>query len=177
MELIRAEDNDIERVIEIYNAAIPGRLATADTEPATIESKRNWYFAHSEKRPLYVALSDAKIIGWASFENFYGRPAYQETAELSIYIDPFYQKKGVGSEILKQCINLAPTLGVNTILGFIFEHNSSSINLFRNSGFQQWGLLPEVAEIDGNRYNLTIQGLKIDITSQAGKELLFMPSR
>jgi phosphinothricin acetyltransferase len=164
MELIRAEDNHIGRVVEIYNAAIPGRMATADLEPATVASKRDWYFAHSEKRPLYVAVSEVKIIGWASFENFYGRPAYHATAELSIYIDPVYQKRGVGSEILQKCIELAPALGVKTILGFVFEHNYPSLGLLRKYDFQQWGLLPEVAEMDGILYSLTIQGLKINVT-------------
>jgi phosphinothricin acetyltransferase len=164
MELIRADDSHIGRVVEIYNAAIPGRMATADIEPATVASKKNWYFAHSEIRPLYVAVSDAKIMGWASFENFYGRPAYHATAELSIYIDPVYQRRRVGSEILQKCIRLAPALGVKTILGFVFEHNTPSLSLLRKFGFKQWGLLPEVAEMDGILYNLTIQGLKINVT-------------
>jgi hypothetical protein len=62
MKLIMAQEGDIGRIVEIYNAAIPGRLATADTELATIESKSDWYFGHSKTRPLYAAVSDGKII-------------------------------------------------------------------------------------------------------------------
>jgi len=164
MQLITAQETDIGRIVEIYNSAIPGRLATADTELATIESKSDWFLGHSKMRPLYAAVSDGKIIGWASFQDFYGRPAYHATAELSIYVDPKYQNSGTGSRILKACLNRTQEIGINTILGFVFEHNIPSIKLLRKFGFQQWGLLPEVAEMDGMLYNLTIQGLKVNVT-------------
>ena len=40
-----------------------------------------------ETRPLWVVESEqGEIQGWLSFSNFYGRPAYSGTAELSIYL-------------------------------------------------------------------------------------------
>ena len=38
-----AVDGDLERIVEIYNAAIPGRLATADTAPVSVEARRGWF--------------------------------------------------------------------------------------------------------------------------------------
>lgn len=37
---------DLPRIVEIYNQAIPTRLSTADLEPVTIESKKAWFDAH-----------------------------------------------------------------------------------------------------------------------------------
>ncbi len=161
MELHNAQDNDFGRVVEIYNMSIPSRLSTADTTLATVESKKEWLESHSERRPLYVVKLQSKIVGWASFQSFYGRPAYSATVELSIYIDPAHQNRGVGSAVLGECIEKASSLGITNILGFVFAHNISSIKLLKKHGFVQWGYLPEVAEMDGKLYSLTIQGLKV----------------
>ncbi len=93
MELHNAQDKDFGRVVEMYNMSIPSRLSTADTTLATVESKREWLESHSERRPLYVVKLQNKIVGWASFQSFYGRPAYSATVELSIYIDPAHQNR------------------------------------------------------------------------------------
>jgi len=34
-----AVERDLPEIVDIYNAAIPGRLATADTEPVTVETR------------------------------------------------------------------------------------------------------------------------------------------
>jgi len=161
MELHNAQDNDFVRVVEIYNMSIPSRLSTADTTLATVESKGEWLESHSERRSLYVVKLQNKIVGWASFQSFYGRPAYSATVELSIYIDPAHQNRGVGSAVLGECIEKASNLGITSILGFVFAHNISSMKLLKKHGFVQWGYLPEVAEMDGKLYSLTIQGLKV----------------
>ncbi|MDB6139126.1 MAG: Phosphinothricin acetyltransferase, partial [Verrucomicrobiaceae bacterium] len=44
MLLIRdATAEDLPRIVAIYNAAIPGRLATADTVLVSVESRRPWF--------------------------------------------------------------------------------------------------------------------------------------
>src|SRR6185295_19383940 len=37
-----ADTTDLPAIVDIYNAAIPGRLATADTEPVSLESRQSW---------------------------------------------------------------------------------------------------------------------------------------
>jgi len=68
--------DDLPRIVEIYNVAIPSKCATADTEPATIEQKLEWFRQHQpSKRPLWVLEYDSVIAGWAGLSSFYGRPA------------------------------------------------------------------------------------------------------
>ena len=98
------------------------------------------------------------IAGWLSFQSFYGRPAYHATAELSVYIAPNWQRKGIGHALLSQAVEQAPRLGLKTLLGFIFAHNEASLRLFEKFGFYRWGLLPGVAELDGVERDLIIVG-------------------
>jgi phosphinothricin acetyltransferase len=39
----RANENDLPRIIEIYNSTIDSRVATSDTEKVTVESRREWW--------------------------------------------------------------------------------------------------------------------------------------
>jgi phosphinothricin acetyltransferase len=162
MTIRDATETDLPAIVEIYNAAIPGRLATADTEPVSVESRRAWFFEHDpHHRPLWVAALGPAIAGWLSFQSFYGRPAYHATAEISVYVTPSRHRTGIGNALIAKAIEVAPQLGVKTLLGFVFGHNEPSLRLFARFGFQQWARLPRVAELDSIERDLVIVGLRI----------------
>jgi L-amino acid N-acyltransferase YncA len=162
MTIRTAEIGDLSSIVSIYNETIPGRMVTADLEPVTVESRLDWFNTHNEiARPLWVVLEENNVIAWASFQSFYGRPAYRHTAEISIYITRNHQGKGIGKMLLKKAIEACPTLDIKNLLGFIFGHNTPSIKLFQHFGFENWALLPGVAILDGVERDLIILGKKI----------------
>ena len=180
---------DLPRIVEIYNAAIPGRRATADTEPISVTSRVAWFHEHArDSHPLWVAeaadatdapataqtgdslattqsgdslATNSHIAGWLSFQPFYGRPAYRHTAELSVYVAPSGQQRGVGTALVGRAIERAPGLGLKTLLGFVFGHNDPSLALFGSFGFRPWGTLPRVAELDDVERDLVILGIRL----------------
>lgn len=158
-----ATQSDLPAIVAIYNSTIASRMVTADTEPVTIESKQQWFDVHdTTSRPLWIIENENNsIVGWVSFQSFYGRPAYSGTAEVSIYLDESQRGKGMGKQVLQYCIHEAPHYGISTILGFIFAHNEPSLKLFRNLGFQEWALLPYIAVLDEVERSLCILGKRI----------------
>lgn len=162
MIIRHANENDLPAIVAIYNASIPGRMATADLEPVSVASRINWFKNRSSvKHPLWVIETGEVIMGWLSFQPFYGRPAYQATAEVSIYIATKYQKQGLGKKLLKEAIRQSPNLGLKTLIGFIFGHNEASLKLFEKFGFERWGDMPKIADIDGLERDLVILGLRV----------------
>lgn len=163
MTFRNATIRDLPLIVEIYNSTIAGRMVTADTEPVTIASKQKWFYEHNpEKRPLWIVEDDgSKTIGWVSFQNFYGRPAYDGTAEISIYIDETERGKGYGKRILQHSIAAAPALQIHTLLGFIFAQNAPSIDLFAKQGFEEWAHLKDVAVLDEKKCSLKIFGRQV----------------
>ena len=155
-----AQLNDLEEIVAIYNSTITGRMVTADTEPVTVESRLPWYHEHQPgKRPLWIVeLQDGTIAGWVSFQDFYGRPAYAATAEISIYLHPAQRGQGLGKQILKHSLQACSSLGITNLLAYIFAHNQPSLQLFYAAGFKDWGLLPNVAELDGIKRSVKILG-------------------
>ncbi|MEM1172105.1 MAG: N-acetyltransferase family protein [Cyanobacteria bacterium P01_H01_bin.35] len=163
MKIRNAEAKDLAVIVEIYNASIPSRIATADLEIISVESRISWYQEHSpDSRPILVLELDDQVIGWLSFQSFYGRPAYKATAEVSIYVAPKYKGQGIGKKLLSEAIYRSPKLGIKTLLGLIFAHNIPSLSLFNKFGFKRWGYLPKVADLDGIRRDLVIVGLHIE---------------
>jgi L-amino acid N-acyltransferase YncA len=155
----------LEAIAAIYNASIPGRMATADTEPVSVAARAAWFHEFDrQSRPLWVATSgaDGAVAGWLSVRSFYGRPAYRATVEVSVYIDPAMRRRGVARSLLTHALAAAPSLGIRTLLGFIFAHNAPSLALFERAGFAVWGRLPRVAELDGVERDLAILGRRVD---------------
>ncbi|APU98980.1 putative phosphinothricin acetyltransferase YwnH [compost metagenome] len=158
-----AAQHDLPRIVEIYNSTIASRMVTADTAPVSVASRQKWFDEHNaSKRPLWLIEDENnQILGWVSFQSFYGRPAYDATVEISIYLDEQQRGRGLGKQILQYCIDKAPDLGVHTLLGFIFAHNLPSIALFEKMGFKEWANLPNIATLDQEERSLKILGIRI----------------
>lgn len=166
-----ASEDDLAAIVGIYNSSIPGRLATADTEPVSVDARREWFRCHdSAHHPLWVLEREQSVAGWLSFEPFYGRPAYAGTAEVSVYVAPKFHREGVATALLARSLELAPSLGLSTLLGFVFAHNAPSIALLRRFGFAEWARLPKVAELDGTRRDLLILGRHVCESRRAARQ-------
>ncbi|RXK17661.1 GNAT family N-acetyltransferase [Macrococcus sp. DPC7161] len=162
LSIRRAQLDDLPKIVAIYNETIESRMVTADTAPVTVEERLPWFEAHQDHRPLMVMEENDVIVGWYSFSSFYGRPAYDGTVEVSIYITTDARGKGYGQFAIDQMKKDASTLNISTLLAFIFSHNVPSIQLFKKNNFKVYGELPDVATMDHQLYSLTILGYKVE---------------
>lgn len=154
-----AKETDLPTIVEIYNSTIPDGMATADLHPVSVASKMSWFRDRDwSTRPLWVFEREDRVAGWLSFQSFYGRPAYNHTAEVSIYVASAYRRQGIGKQLLQEAILQSPQLQIKTLLGFIFAHNQPSLQLFEQNQFIQWGYLPQIADIKGIERDLVIVG-------------------
>ncbi len=162
MKFRNATLQDLPSIVTIYNSTVASRIVTADTEPVTVESRIRWFNEHtSDKRPLWMVEDAENIIGWVSFQSFYGRPAYNATVEISIYLDQKKRGKGYGKKILQYAIDNCPKYGIKTLLGYIFAHNEPSLKLFQCFGFEEWAMLPNIALLDDTERSLIIVGKRL----------------
>ena len=159
MKIRDAIEADLPAIIEIYNATVSTRIVTAELEPTTVEARLPWFRQHSpDEHPFWVAESDGRIIGWLDFKKFLPRCAYRGTAEISVYVDQSFRRRGVARRLLEEAIARAPSLGISAMVGLIFAHNEPSLKLFEGLGFERWGLLPRIARLDDIERDLTIMG-------------------
>jgi L-amino acid N-acyltransferase YncA len=154
-----AVEADLPAIIRIYNATVPTRMVTAELEPTTVEARLPWFREHSsEQYPFWVAESEGRVIAWLDFKKFLPRAAYRGTVEISVYVDEKFRHRGIGQRLLEQAIARAPSLGITALVGLIFGHNEPSLKLFQRLGFERWGFLPGVAQLDGVERDLVVMG-------------------
>jgi L-amino acid N-acyltransferase YncA len=159
MKIRDARETDLPAIIKVYNAAIATRVSTAQLEPVTLQERRDWLKDHSPIRhPFWVLEINDEVAGWLTLKAFLPRGAYRDTAEVSVYVDERFRRRGVGRALLAEAVNRAPALGISAMVGLIFAHNKPSLRLFEHVGFEQWGLLPRVARLDNVERDLAVMG-------------------
>jgi len=155
-----AVEADLPAIIDIYNATVPTRMVTAELEPTRVEARLPWFRDHSpDEYPFWVAESQRCVIGWLDFKKFLPRCAYRGTAEVSVYVHEEFRRRGVGQQLLGEAVARAPSLGITALVGLIFGHNEPSLKLFARFGFERWGFLPEIAQLDGVKRDLVVVGV------------------
>ena len=162
MTIRDAVEADLPAIVDIFNATVPTRTSTAVLEPVAIAERVEWFHEHSpDRHPLWVAESDRKIGGWLSFHPFIGRSAYRGTAEVSVYIHEHFRRRGIARALVEKAIGAGPRLEISALVGLILGHNTASLRLFEQSGFERWGLLPRVTRLDGVERDVVIVGRHI----------------
>ncbi|MEP6699223.1 MAG: N-acetyltransferase family protein [Verrucomicrobiota bacterium] len=154
-----AVEADLPAIVEIYNAAIRSRIATAQLEVVSVEERRDWFREHApDSHPIWVAERDDQVAGWLSFHSFLSRCAYRGTTEISVYVSERFRRAGIGRRLLEKAIADSPSLEISVLVGCIFAHNEPSLRLFERAGFERWGSLPRIARVDEVARDLVIVG-------------------
>lgn len=143
--LIRpATENDVTAITGIYNQAVTETTASFDLEPRPVEDRMTWFTAHGPRHPVLVADVDGVIAGWASLSPYSERPAYDDTAEISIYIDRAWYRRGIGAALGMELLARARSAGLHSLIARICTENEASLNLTRTLGFAEAGVLHQV---------------------------------
>jgi phosphinothricin acetyltransferase len=158
-----ALQSDIERIVEIYNQAIPTHKSTGFISLLTIEDIQEWFDKHKpDLYPIFVAESEGKVVAWNSISAYREkRLAFRFCAETSYYVDENYHRQGIATLMLDHVISVCRPLQIKTLVAYILEQNEASIGLMNKFGFELWGKLPNIADFDGREYAHTIYGKRI----------------
>ncbi len=139
-----ATEDDLPAILDIYNDAILNTTATFDTEPQTLEEKRQWLCETSYPYVVLVAERGGQIVGWASLRRFRPKTAYRYTGENSVYVRRDCHAEGIGTALMRTLLEEAAENGFHTIIAGIAGDNPASVQLHRRFGFEVVGVEREV---------------------------------
>lgn len=162
IQIRRAIPADMDAVTAIYNEAILTTTATFDTEPKTAAERTLWFQAHDQRHPVLVAEVDGAVVGWACLSKWSERPAYDETAETSFYVQAGHRGQGIGRKLKEATIDEARQLGFHTLIARVAEGSHESLHLNEAYGFQLVGTLKEVGRKFGRLLDVHILQLMLD---------------
>ncbi|MCR8657831.1 GNAT family N-acetyltransferase [Paenibacillus endoradicis] len=135
----------LQYIREIYNEYVKTTTVSFDLEPATIE-KITKLTMHDEKRFCsFVIKEDNEVIGYVLLSPFIQKHACFRTAEVTIYLDVRYGRRGIGSRALEFIEEQARANGFHTLIAVICTENESSIAAFSAKEYQLKGIISQVA--------------------------------
>lgn len=152
-EIRYAKQEDLPKLTEIYNYYVENSNIVFDIKPQSIEQRQIWFNKYSSQGPyrLLVATEDGEVIGCACTSRYRDLLAFEQTAEVSIYLNPTHRAKGIGTQLYKQLIEEIKNEGLHTLVSGIALPNEASINLHKKFGFSEVGVFKEYA-IKNNQY-------------------------
>ncbi|TAJ20306.1 MAG: N-acetyltransferase family protein [Dehalococcoidia bacterium] len=136
---------DLPAIDAIFNREILKGVATWDSVPWTAEARRVWFDAHQRQgEAVFVAATpDGTVAGFSHLSFYSPRAAYWTTRTDSVYIDPAYQRRGVGRLLVTAVLEEARRTGAHLVLAGIDSENAASIALHAGLGFAVMSRLPE----------------------------------
>lgn len=160
--ICEATESDLMGILEIYNDAIINTTAIYAYEPHDIEERKQWYYERKEKgQPVLVFKENNQIIGFATFEQFRGYPAFKYSLEHSVYVHKNYRKRGIGKKLMKELIKVADENGYAIMVAAIDSENKGSIELHKKLGFKYTGTIEKSGFKFGKWLNLVFYELKL----------------
>lgn len=124
---------DARRLLEIYSYYVENTVITFEYEPPTLEEFESRISNTLQKYPYLCILQEGVIQGYAYAGPFRTRAAYQWTAEMTIYLAPNAQKRGLG-RILYEALEIRlKEMGILNLYACIGYPQTEDEYLTRNS--------------------------------------------
>jgi phosphinothricin acetyltransferase len=139
VEVRPATLDDLSALNDIYNQYVVETHYTFDVEPMSAEARQEW-FTHYDTSGRYrvlVAVSAARIVGFASSSRFRPKPAYETSIETSVYLSPESVGRSAGSRLYEALFKALEGEEVHRAYAGIALPNPASIALHERFGFKR----------------------------------------
>ena len=142
----KAEENDVETMLEIYNFYLVTTTATFDHVKISQDEFLHRIFIGHEKYQTYLIRYHNEIAGFCFLTQYRKKEAYNRTAETGLYLKPEFIGKGIGKIAAAFLEKAAITTRIKVILASISGENTISMKLFEGMGYEKCAHYKEVAE-------------------------------
>lgn len=153
---------DLDAIFAIYDREVLEGTATFETRVCTAEQRTQYLAAHRRPaHPLLVAEEEGRVVGYGALSAWSNRCAYARAAEVSVYVAPGQQGKGVGRTLVERLISEARSAGLGVLLSRISSESLASLKLHQKLGFRHVGTLRRVGEKFGRLLDVEIYELQL----------------
>ena len=136
----RAAAEDAAALLEIYQPYITDTVITFEYDVPTVDEFAARITDTLTDFPYLVCEWDGKPVGYAYAHHIRERAAYDWAVELSIYLSPMVQGKGVGAALYQCLIDLLEMQNIRILYGCVTLPNEKSRRLHEKLGFALTGV-------------------------------------
>lgn len=160
IKIREAVESDLGDILTIYNDAILNTTSVYNYKPHTLAMRQEWFRQkQQEGLPVWVAELNSQVIGFSTYGPFRPWAAYKYTVEISVYIHPEHQGRGVARLLYPVLLESARQQQVHAVVAGIDATNEASIRLHQRFGFTEAGRFREVGYKFGQWLDLVFMQL------------------
>jgi L-amino acid N-acyltransferase YncA len=144
LEELREEQ--LAKIIAIYNHYVLNSTDTFHAHPLTIQEMRELVFFANPKYKTFAIMDDYNLCGYVILTQYKKREAYDGTAEVTVYLQPDFIGKGLGSLAVRYIEDFAKKSNIHVLIATICGGNDKSIKLFEKNGYFKCAHYKEVGK-------------------------------
>ena len=141
-----ASPHDAAAIAAIYNQGIEDRMATFETQPRTPTDVAAWF---DGVHPTVVVESSGQVVAFASTSTYRPRACYAGIAEVSLYVERSFRRRGAGRAAMSSLLAEAERAGFWKLVSRVFLDNQASRRLIASAGFREVGIYKNHGKLDG----------------------------
>lgn len=134
----------LPQIAAIYNHYVRNSTATFHTREVDIDTMRDILFDGDSRFPAFAIFDADELCGYCILARYKKREAYDGTAELTIYLKPGCESRGIGSYAASRLEKIAAENKFHSLLAVICRENTASVRLFSKLGYEKCAHLKEV---------------------------------
>ena len=144
---------DARAITDVINHYILTSNARFETEALSVDDRMQWIqqFRECGRRKLFVAETAGAVVGFACTQIYRPGRAFEDTAEVSIFLHPDRHGQGLGRRLYEALFASVSGSGLHRALAGIALPNDASVALHRTFGFKEIGIFSEYAKKNGQR--------------------------
>jgi phosphinothricin acetyltransferase len=128
---------DSEAICALYNPYVLETTITFEEAAVSPAEMENRIRETLSSLPWLLWEQDGSVRGYAYSSKWKGRCAYRHSAEVTVYLDPAFTGRGIGSKLFEALLADLRERGFHTAIGGIALPNPASIALHQRLGFRK----------------------------------------
>lgn len=144
--LIRpATSGDAEAIARIYgHYTVNTSISFEEEVVSSTDMAQRIQEVLSSSLPWLVADQGQQAVGYAFASKWKGRCAYRYSVETSVYLDPAFTGRGIGSQLYEALLAALRQRSIHVVIGGIALPNEASVALHERLGFSKVAHFREV---------------------------------
>ena len=136
----------LQGVLDIYLYYVLSTTATFHTHTVSLKDMEQIVYFDKPKYKTFVMTDDGELSGYVILSPHKKREAYNDTAEVAVYLKADKLGQGLGSLAVTFIEDYARAKGIHVLIATICGENTRSIRLFEKNGFFKCAHYKEVGQ-------------------------------
>jgi L-amino acid N-acyltransferase YncA len=139
-----ARPEDVAGIHAIYAPVVAETAISFEATPPPLEELQQRVINTLALRPWLVYAEENRVWGYAYASAYHTRAAYQWSVEVTVYVHPDAQRRGIARRLYTSLFSILCAQGYINAVAVIALPNPASVRLHDQFGFEPVGVFPGV---------------------------------